>query len=234
MEHDWSVRMTADIGERIAWFRERATDTGGKKMSVQALADRCAELGLPLGRVTITKLERGVRQAVTPAEVMVLAAALGVAPIELLYPVGLEEQVEMLPGRMMDPLGVVRWFCGELKLDTTEAVTTLRTPSSGEQSSVGLLEYHRQLTSRLQAEESEAARAAADGSAEGAGEHARAEAKYKITAAERWREFIREPLRRTRAEMRRRGMLLPPVPPGLRVDDDEEMLAATSGPSRNE
>src|SRR5450756_825662 len=120
---DWSVRMTARIGERVARVRLR------QEMTVQALADRCAELGLPVGRVTLTKLERGIRQAVTPAEVMVLAAALGVPPIELLMPVGIGEQVEILPGQVIDSLAAVRWFRGDLNLVVTGGVVTeLRRP----------------------------------------------------------------------------------------------------------
>src|ERR1035438_6536333 len=113
--------MTAGIGERVARFRKRAADANGKQMTVQALADRCAELGLPLGRLTITKLERGNRQAVTPAEVMVLALALEVPPVELIFPVGQSEDVEILPGRKVPPLDGLRWFSGELALDVTEA-----------------------------------------------------------------------------------------------------------------
>ena len=36
-----------------------------------------------------------------------------------------------------------------------------------------------------------------------------------------WRDFIREPLRHTREEMRARGMLLPDLPPDIELDEDD-------------
>ena len=86
-------------------------------MTVRTVADRCAELGLPLGRVTITKLEGGKRQAITPAELAVLAAALGAAPADLLYPIGHEDEIEVLPDLFMDSEHALQWFNGELKLE---------------------------------------------------------------------------------------------------------------------
>ena len=88
----------------------------------------------------------GRRETVSVAEVLVLAAALGVSPIELMCPVGFDEQTEMLPGRMMDPLAAMRWFTGEWKLDLADDGTlVMRTPATAEQSSTYLVEYHDEL-----------------------------------------------------------------------------------------
>ena len=38
---------------------------------------------------------------------------------------------------------------------------------------------------------------------------------------EEWREFIREPLRQTRTEMRERGMQLPDLPADLELGEDD-------------
>lgn len=224
-------------------------------MSTQQLADRTAELGLPIQRSVLANLENGRRGSVSVAELLVLAAALDAAPVDLLYPVGLEEQIEMLPGRMTDSLGVVSWFCGDLKLGLTDESTTLRKPGAGEESNIYLIRYHNGLIDRLDAHEIEAARAAADSfaamtaavarateaeaygqarTAEAAAareardaaaakaEAAGAEAAYRELVLAEWRGFIIEPLRRTRAEMRRRGMLLPAIPPRLSLDVDEQ------------
>lgn len=211
---DWTVRMTAQIGARVAQARLR------QEMTVQALADRCAELGLPIGRVTLTKLERGIRQAVSPSEVMVLAAALGVPPIELVLPIGIGEQMEILPGQMLDSLDAVRWFCGDLKLDVIGGVVTeLRRPWAGEESSVVLIENHDRLAREWNDRRSAATRAALDAAAEGANERARDQLAYFKSAADDFRKSATEQLGYIRAAMRRRGMALPPVPLGLSLDD---------------
>ena len=221
--------MTAGIGERVARFRKRAADANGKQMTVQALADRCAELGLPLGRLTITKLERGNRQAVTPAEVMVLAVALEVPPVELIFPVGQSEDVEILPGRKVPPLDGLRWFSGELALDVTEAALTARAPRVGEESAGLLLEEHEAVTGRLAQMEADAAQAADIARREPGDSGRQEEASYRVVAAEYFRDAAIQSLRRIRAEMRRREMILPLVPRGLDLGEEPGLAAAETG-----
>lgn len=189
---DWSIQMTARIGERVAWFRDRKIDPNGKRMTVQALADRCAELGLPLGRVTITKLEGGKRQAITPAEVMVIAAALEVSPLELVIPAGYEEPVEVLPGLQLPGLAAARWFAGQRELLWLGESLTVVMPEPERESAVRLLEAHAERIRWWQrfTDESPEIR-------------------------ERTRELTSESLREIRARMRDRGMLLPELPPEL-------------------
>ena len=86
---------------------------------MQQLADQTAELGMPIPRSVLANLESGRRDTISVAEVLVLAAALDVAPIDLICPVGFDEQTEMLPGALMDPLSAMRWFTGEWKLDVS-------------------------------------------------------------------------------------------------------------------
>jgi transcriptional regulator with XRE-family HTH domain len=204
--------MTAQIGERVARTRSK------RDMTVQALADRCAEMGLPIGRVTITKLERGMRQAVTPAEVMVLAAALDVAPVELLFPVGVDERIEILPGQLVDSLAAVRWFCGDLKLEVSGGVVkALRRPETEEESGVVLLEKHDKIAydwNELRSVVPRAALRATDRKRD------REDFAYWRAVNKASREWATESLRYVRAEMRRRGMTLPPVPLGLSLDDN--------------
>ena len=238
-------------------------------MSTQKLADRTAELGMAIPRSVLANLESGRRENVSVAELLVLAAALNVAPIELMCPVGFDKQTEMLPERMMDPLDAMRWFTGEQKLDLVGPAPMMRQPSTAEQSTTSLMKYHEELISRLRTQEAEAAKAAADAAdaeatkrevdeevttatmaaadAETTGDTAAAEsaeyaagrakagqmiatikaenaaedARRWMMAVAEWREFIREPLRRTREEMRNRGMLPPALPSDIELGEDE-------------
>jgi len=261
--------MTQALANGIRRYRQE------RRMSTQQLADRTAELGMPIQRSVLANLENGRRGSVSVAELLILAAALGAAPIDLLYPVGLEEQIEMLPGRMADSLGVVSWFCGDLKLDLADESTALRMPGAGEESNIYLIRYHIGLLDRLRAHEPEAARARADAfAAVAAAEAVAAEAKahsqartpeaaevwearevalreardaaaakaeaviseaaYRETVLDEWIDFMREPLRRTRAEMRRRGMLLPAVPPRLGLGEEDPGPASGEDAARAE
>jgi transcriptional regulator with XRE-family HTH domain len=95
-------------------------------MSAQQLADRCAALGLPaLNRATIANLENGRRSSVALAEVLVLAAALDIAPAALIFPVGHTEAVEYLPGQQAPPLDALGWFNGTGR-DDDSALVLLR------------------------------------------------------------------------------------------------------------
>jgi transcriptional regulator with XRE-family HTH domain len=109
---EWAGKVAQRVGKRVEHFREKGSDGQGRKVSVQAIADRCAELGLPLDRAVLAKLEKGQRQMLTVGELLVLAEALGVPPILLLFPLGAEETVEVLPGRQMPTWDAVKWFSG--------------------------------------------------------------------------------------------------------------------------
>lgn len=257
----WQDRMTQALAKGV---RRRRVE---RRMSTQQLADKTAELGMAIRRSVLANLENGRRGSVSIDELLILAAALDAAPMDLLYPVGLEEQIEMLPGRTMDSVGIVSWFCGDLKLDLTDESTALRKPGAGDESNIFLIRYHYRLIDRLHEHEAEAARAAAEAAAAAevaalraelaavqaeaastaaAGARAEAaiaasdtaketastankEAGYRQDRLTEWTSFIDEPLRRTRAEMRRRGMLLPPVPPYLGLDLEDEDTGPASG-----
>jgi len=101
------MRTAMQIGQRVAYYRAR------RSMSAQQLADRCAELGMPaVSRIVITKLENGRREVVSTAELQVLAMALDVPPVLLLFPLGHAAEVEILPGHEADPWDAILWFLG--------------------------------------------------------------------------------------------------------------------------
>lgn len=108
----WPIQLTRQIGAEVRGHRTR------REMTVQALADRCSDLGLPLSRVTLTKMERGLREHIAVPELLILGAALDVAPLELLFPSathlpdGLQHQREVLPGRFTPQPEAARWFTG--------------------------------------------------------------------------------------------------------------------------
>jgi 8-oxo-dGTP pyrophosphatase MutT (NUDIX family)/transcriptional regulator with XRE-family HTH domain len=105
----WAKRVAVGVGKRVAHYRG--------KTSAQQLADRCKELGMPaLSRIVITRLENGRRDAVSVAEVSILAEALGVPPVLLLFPIGNSGAVEMLPGQQEDPWAAYQWFIGRADL----------------------------------------------------------------------------------------------------------------------
>lgn len=97
-ESAWPATWNQAIGRRIASVRR------GADMSAQALADACTALNFPIGRGTIAKLENGGRESIGIHELVVIAAALGVRPVELLFPGALEtphvneSAVEYFPG----------------------------------------------------------------------------------------------------------------------------------------
>lgn len=110
---DWNQRIARRVGREVARAREQLVDERGRRLSAQALADRCAELGHPLDRSVIAKLEKGIRQTVSVADLLVLAKALELPPLALVFAVGYEEETEVLPGRSEHPVTALRWASGE-------------------------------------------------------------------------------------------------------------------------
>lgn len=112
--------MAALVGEQVARYRRRQVlefgDDGQQRLTepltLQDLSDRCAVLGYPIARSVISKLEKGHRHTVTVDEVQILAAALKVPAVLLLFPLGYAGTVEVLPGREVDPWGAIEWFTG--------------------------------------------------------------------------------------------------------------------------
>ncbi|MDO5629792.1 MAG: helix-turn-helix transcriptional regulator [Mobilicoccus sp.] len=110
----WAESWTDTIRRQVIALRRR------EGLSAQALADRCAEYNVPMSRGTIAKLENGDRKLVGVHEIVVLAAALGVAPMDLLFP-GVadtdpdtaEQTVEYFPGEPIPARTAWYRFAGE-------------------------------------------------------------------------------------------------------------------------
>jgi transcriptional regulator with XRE-family HTH domain len=194
-------------------------------MSAQQLADATAQLGLPMARSVIANLESKRRETVTLPELFVLARALGVPPLLLLFPVGRQQTVDTLPGGPADTLQAVDWFIGQGRFPS---------PYVGEGESDPATRLHRW---EVDPEE---------GWEEGAAalrlfaEHARAVADWEgapsavrrtidrddegafSEALDQRRGRAEDAIHRARVEMRRRGLTPPDLPVYMRYLEEQQ------------
>jgi transcriptional regulator with XRE-family HTH domain len=104
----WQLELAKRVGDAV---KARRT---ALKMTAQQLAERSKELGYPVTRVAISKIESNSRAGkVDVAELMALAAALDVPPVALLFPDLPEGDVEILPGESGPSVAALFWFTGE-------------------------------------------------------------------------------------------------------------------------
>lgn len=202
----WGARITQVVAGEVRRYRKV------RGLSAQQLAGQCAKLGVDISRATITDLENGRRAAVSVAELMVLAAALDVAPVLLVAPLGRQPKSEILPGRELPTGDAVLWLSGVAGLSEIpgELDTTWLTWRD-ERGIVALYDHHAAMVDEVEEVTMKA----------GYGESlSTPDGKVVMTAADLRRRAIEE-LRSVRAEMRKRELLLPDLPEGL-ADIDQE------------
>ncbi|MFI9845167.1 helix-turn-helix domain-containing protein [Nonomuraea sp. NPDC051941] len=199
--NEWSVTCTRQIAANVRHHRER------QNLSVQTVANRCAEMGVPITRPKLAKLESGHGNLLTVPELLVLAHALDTPPLLLLAPVGrTDSAVEIVPGVETDPHTAAAWIDGSAPLPTDP-----QDAGAAARAELRLLREHQRLldqwTSRTRA-------AAASHERAGDGPHAKAwsEAAHLHT---REAEHAAERIADQRDNMRARGITPPPLPPGL-------------------
>jgi transcriptional regulator with XRE-family HTH domain len=101
----WELGLAARVGTAVQARRKTLGLT-----AVQ-LAERTKQLGYPITRVAITKIEGNSRSGkLDVAELSVLAAALDVAPLELLFPGEADSPVERLPDKTVPTAHAASWF----------------------------------------------------------------------------------------------------------------------------
>src|SRR6266545_1902903 len=103
------VRFEQVVMRRVRHLRER------RGLSQQRLADRLAELGVPIERSQLARLERGER-GVGVDELMALAFALDTAPAYLLLDLEADERTALVPGVAISPADARGWIRGQRPL----------------------------------------------------------------------------------------------------------------------
>lgn len=97
--------------------------------SAQEIADRTAELGYPISRAQIANYESGRKKNLDVAELLILAAALDVPPLLLLYPDLPDGTVEITPRHTGTSWTAHMWATGA----APSFMNRSGTPSHGEQ-----------------------------------------------------------------------------------------------------
>lgn len=105
----WEIDLAQRVG-RAVQMRRKAL-----KLTAQQLAQRTADLGYPVTRIAISKIEGNTRAGkFDVAELVVLAAALDIPPVLLLFPDFPDGVVENLPRRDTESRNAVLWFSGQV------------------------------------------------------------------------------------------------------------------------
>jgi transcriptional regulator with XRE-family HTH domain len=107
---DFEVTRAGWFGNAVGWRRKAL------KLTAAELSRRTAELGYPISRVAIAKIESNLRSGkIDVAEVLVLAAALDIPPVLLLFPqVATDGGAVILPNFMTKEDEAVRWMAGQV------------------------------------------------------------------------------------------------------------------------
>lgn len=104
---DWAGRYARVVAREVRRYREE------RGMSAQQLSDACADLGMPIHRSVLANFENGRRSNLNLGELLVIARALDVAPIFLMFPLGYEDQIEVLPDMTEKTEDAVAWAAGD-------------------------------------------------------------------------------------------------------------------------
>ncbi|MDV7101648.1 helix-turn-helix transcriptional regulator [Gordonia amicalis] len=117
----WALEGAARFGRAVGETRRE------QGLSALELSGRTADLGYPITRSTIARIEGNHRAGkVDFAEVVVLAAALGVPPIQLIYPDQPAGEVEFLPNARVTSIAAAEHFSGEASLPGELRATLVR------------------------------------------------------------------------------------------------------------
>ncbi|MBF9071737.1 helix-turn-helix domain-containing protein [Streptacidiphilus fuscans] len=104
---EWSKELVVRTGAAIRRERSRLGITA------QVLADACTERGVKMDRAAISKIETGRRSTLELAEVLVLARSLGVAPVDLVFPLDGGDSACIGSSEQLPMWDAVQWFGAE-------------------------------------------------------------------------------------------------------------------------
>lgn len=228
-QSDWAGSVVAVIAESVRHHRKL------RGMSAQQLADSCSELGYSgMTRSVIANLETGARDSLSIPEWLILAAALGVPPLLLLYPLGrTDEKSEVLPGVELSPWeGLLYAETGHhRKNEPTEdkTIQLFRSHENGVQQwrrvSAELRDIDRVLAGEPRAVLKPRHPSLRDGEPDPADDQRHLAAARTSLAANV--DLQIQGIRLIRDAIKTAGLLPPPLPPGLRyldAGDDGEIL----------
>lgn len=105
MEQAWSD----ELNRRMA----AAIKTARAGRSAQWLADETERLGHPISRAAIANYESGRKKGLDVTELLVLAAALRIPPLTILFSELPDGPVEVLPSVQVTSWDAAAWFSGE-------------------------------------------------------------------------------------------------------------------------
>lgn len=115
---DWAADLVRCIGKA-------AKDRRGGR-SAKWLSERTAELGYRISPTVIAKLDSGHRgEVLSVPELLVIAAALEVPPVALLYPNMPDGEVEVLPGVVRPAPEAIETFSADIPLDIRQALDAM-------------------------------------------------------------------------------------------------------------
>jgi transcriptional regulator with XRE-family HTH domain len=102
------------LGQRVGDFRRR------KRWTQQQLSDRLTEIGHPIHRAVIARIEQGGSRArnVTLEEAFAFAVALEVSPLYLATPFDTEQEISLARGLSVDGVTARRWIKGQAYVNT--------------------------------------------------------------------------------------------------------------------
>lgn len=104
----WQAELSALVGAAVKHWREKE-----RKYTASALSDRCAALGYPISRVAISKIENNTRAGkLELAELLVLARALDVSPVQLIFSKLPDGRVRTAPSVEDRAVDALFWFEG--------------------------------------------------------------------------------------------------------------------------
>ncbi len=103
---DWDSGLHERIAAAIKKHRQ------GAGLTAQGLADRTKELDYPVTRAQIANYESNRKKSLDVAELLIIAAALEVPPLVLIYPHLPSGPVEAIPGQPSSSLDAYTWAAG--------------------------------------------------------------------------------------------------------------------------
>jgi len=109
MSEEWGAELTNRIGAELKRLRG---DRSG-----QWLSDRTEELGQRVSRSTISEIETHRRKSLSVDHLILLAAALDVAAVDLIYPGEAKTEIEILPGVIKTKLEAIEEFGGSRQIN---------------------------------------------------------------------------------------------------------------------